>query len=235
LNGKGKSSGKNQAGNYLSYIPPSTDPQTASLLMAELAKPFVESEEPGYIYMFWMTPVSAKKPAPVDAARQFLAPPPTGASSSGSPRSRRASDAVSSYYKNPAGNGGGKATMLLKIGRAANVQRRMNQWSRQCDYDVEVLRFYPYIPSSERGAAAADNRHTLRPEAGGPRMTPHVRKVERLVHLELQGMGLRAELGTCAACGKEHREWFKVGASRGEVRVVDEVIRRWVQWDEATV
>ncbi|PKS11109.1 hypothetical protein jhhlp_002870 [Lomentospora prolificans] len=244
-----KSSGKQQAGNYLSLIPASTDPQTAAVLMAELAKPYVESEEPGYIYMFWMTPTDSKPP--VDAARQFLAPP-SKVSGSGSPRhssQRRASDAMLSYYeKTPGKNGGGggdgagrkRKTMLLKIGRAANVQRRMNQWSRQCDYDVEVLRFYPYIPGSERsvsgssGAGRDGNR--LSPAARGlPRMTPHVRKVERLIHLELQGMGLRAELETCGACGKEHREWFEVGASRGEVRVVDEVIRRWVAWDEARV
>lgn len=66
--------------------------------------------------------------------------------------------------------------MLLKIGRAANVQRRMNQWQMQCGYDVEVLRYYPYTGDS----------------SGSSIMTPHSKRVERLVHVELSGdYGLR--------------------------------------------
>jgi hypothetical protein len=110
--------------------------------------------------------------------------------------------------------------MLLKIGRASNVQRRMQQWSRQCGYEIEVLRYYPYLPGSS--------------EASGemPRMTPHAHRVERLVHIELAGMGLRAVRASCEACGRDHREWFEVDASREGVGKVDEVIRRWVGWDE---
>jgi hypothetical protein len=63
---------------------------------------------------------------------------------------------------------------------------------------------------------------------------PHSHKVERLVHLELAGRGLRvADRERCGACGREHREWFEVEASREGVRGVDEVVRRWVEWDEA--
>ncbi|KAM0273617.1 hypothetical protein ACHAQH_008211 [Verticillium albo-atrum] len=120
-------SSKSQTGHYLSLIPDHTDPQTASALMAELARPYVDSEEAGYIYMFWMTPTTDKSPPPVDAARSLLAPP-----SSAPGRQRRASDVVSSYARSASVNPKAKKTMLLKIGRAANVQRRMQQWSRQC-------------------------------------------------------------------------------------------------------
>lgn len=211
-----KPSTASQTAHYLSLIPPTTDPQTASALMAELARPYVDSEEQGYIYMFWMTPESDRAPPPVEAARSLLAPPsparPDGR--------RRASDVVSSFAAGAGGGAKKTTTMLLKIGRAANVQRRMNQWSRQCGYDVELIRYYPYLPGASEASGAT------------PRTTPHCKRVERLVHIELAGMGMRAELNGCAACGKEHREWFKVKATREGVRAVDEVIRRWVGWDE---
>lgn len=226
---KSATSTTSPTGQYLSLIPPDTDPQTASSLMAELARPYVDSEEPGYIYMFWMTPSSQSARPPVDAARSLLAPsyPPSSSSSAtATARQRRPSDVVSSYARNTNTSSsnsqtGRKETMLIKIGRATNVQRRMQQWSRQCGYDVEVIRYYPYLPSSGG-----------RSPGQTPRMTPHCHRVERLVNIELAGMGLRAMRGTCEACGREHREWFEVEASRRGIRAVDQVIRRWVAWDE---
>jgi hypothetical protein len=183
--------------------------------MSELAKPHADSEERGYIYMFWLTSESKQSPPPVDAARSLLAPP-----SSSPTRSRRPSDVVSTFA-DPSSKSGNK-TMLLKIGRAANVQRRMNQWQRQCGYDIEMLRYYPYVGAANDQAGASRT----------PRMTPHCRRVERLIHIELAGLGLRADMAACDACGREHREWFEVKATREGIRRVDGVIRRWVEWDE---
>lgn len=199
-------------------IPDSLDMVTASALMAELAKPLADSEEAGYIYMFWLTPSSKQSPPPIDAARSLLAPP-----SAAPARSRRPSDIVSTF-SDPSGKGD-KKTMLLKIGRAANVQRRMNQWQRQCGYDIEMLRYYPYVATVNDGPGTSRT----------PRMTPHCRRVERLIHIELAGMGLRADMSTCDACGREHREWFEARATREGIRKVDDVIRRWVGWDEASL
>lgn len=213
-----------QTATFMKLIPEDLDATTASALLAELGRPYAESEEPGYIYMFWLRPETtasrsaAAGSAPADAARAMLAPP------SASPRGgRRVSDVVSSYADTNT-RSGGKKTMVLKIGRAANVQRRMNQWQRQCGRDVEVLRYYPYAPT----ASAASEGLAAAP----PRTAPHARRVERLIHIELAGRGLRAEGGACDACGREHREWFEVDASRDAVREVDRVIRRWVEWDE---
>ncbi|PHH63167.1 hypothetical protein CDD81_6218 [Ophiocordyceps australis] len=203
----------------LALIPDSLEPLAASNIKAELARPYAEAEEAGFVYMFWLTPASKQAAAPVDAARSLLAPPPSPSS-----RSRRPSDVVSRFAAAQDARSASSpscAPMLLKIGRAANVQRRMNQWQRQCGYDIEVLRFYPYLPSAGESSGQV------------PRMTPHCRRVERLIHLELAAMGLRANLGTCEACGREHREWFQVEASRDAIRSVDGVIRKWVQWDES--
>ncbi|KAL6407875.1 hypothetical protein AUP68_08902 [Ilyonectria robusta] len=222
VDGSTASSGRNshqpkkssQTGQVKDLIPDSLDTPTASALMTEVARPFLNSEEPGFIYMFWLTPVSDSAP-PVDAARSLLAPP----SPAGGTRSRRPSDVVS-RFANQSSATKDKA-MVLKIGRAANVQRRMNQWQRQCGYDIEMLRYYPYLPGASESSGVV------------PHMTPHCHRVERLVHIELAGMGLRANKDNCEACGRDHREWFEVEATRDGVRKVDEVIRRWVEWDEA--
>lgn len=211
-------------------IPDSLDAATASALMAELVRPVTESDEPGYIYIFWLVDETDEQGthqrAPVEAARSLLAPPPSTA------HGRRASDTVSRYASQSHRNGRpGKQTMLLKIGRAANVQRRMNQWQRQCGYDVEVLRYYPYASSTTPTPSPGGHRRGSDSPPMAGMMTPHAKRVERLVHIELTGMGLRAEKETCKACGRDHREWFEIGASREDVRKVDEVIRRWVDWD----
>ncbi|KAG5662487.1 hypothetical protein KAF25_004905 [Fusarium avenaceum] len=208
-----KSTGS-QTAHIKDFIPDTVDAQTASALMSELARPFGNSEEPGFIYMFWLTPTSPSTTAPVDAARSLLSPP----SPNRPPRSRSASNAVSSFAA--ADPSTSKNTMLLKIGRAANVQRRLNQWQRQCGHDVEILRYYPYLSGSLESSGVV------------PHMTQHVHRVERLVHIELAGMGLKADAGKCEACGREHREWFEVEATREGVKSVDGVIRRWIEWDE---
>jgi hypothetical protein len=58
--------------------------------------------------------------------------------------------------------------------------------------------------------------------------------VERLIHLELNNKRAQGS-GKCSACGREHREWFEVEATRDGVRTVDEVIKRWVGWGERAI
>ncbi|POR39273.1 Uncharacterized protein TPAR_00526 [Tolypocladium paradoxum] len=210
-----------QTAQFKDLIPDTVDTATASALLAELSRPYADAEEAGYIYMFWLTPASKQTAPPVDAARSLLAPP-SPARGATAPRSRRPSDVVS-QFADPSG-ASGRSTMLLKIGRAANVQRRMNQWQRQCGHDIEMLRYYPYLPGASDASATGPP----------PRTTPHCRRVERLIHLELAGRGLHASLATCESCGRDHREWFQVEATREGIRGVDAVIRRWVEWDEAT-
>ena len=106
----------------------------------------------------------------------------------------------------------------------------MNQWTRQCGYEVSVVRFYPYTSTSvSTPTPTANSKGNLEEEAEEPRPVPHSHKVERLIHLELAEKKVRKACGTC---GKEHREWFEVEASREGMRVVDEVCRRWCDWAE---
>ncbi|KAK3685359.1 meiotically up-regulated gene 113-domain-containing protein [Podospora appendiculata] len=218
-----RSSTTSQTAQYMSLIPPTASPQTASLLLAELAKPVSQQDDAGYIYIFWLTSDSQPSTPPAEAARSLLSPAtPTRPSNGRRPSDVLASFATATDSTTSRGLGGpqGDKKILLKIGRATNVQRRLNEWQRQCGYNLSLIRFYPYVSSSS--------------PASVPRKIPHSHKVERLVHIELTGLGLRvADREKCATCGKEHREWFEVGASRDAVADVDAVVRRWSDWDEA--
>lgn len=260
-----------QTSNLLSYIPKSLAPQTTSSLLTELSKPISSHDEEGYIYIFWLTPESAG-PAPSSTASTLLAPP------SRPEQGRRTSDVLRQYsvrqpqhprpnrprrrsavggsenQSNDLEGEGEKNTILLKIGRANNVHRRMNEWTRQCGYSLSLVRFYPYVPStptpsphpSPRNSPAqsrrpsAQNIHqnhnqnrrptdNMRRASSGVRKVPHAHRVERLIHIELNAQRVMKK---CDACGKDHREWFEVEASREGVKKVDEVVRRWVDWAE---
>ncbi|KAI4228420.1 MAG: hypothetical protein LQ349_006551, partial [Xanthoria aureola] len=198
-----------QTENLLTLIPKSLSPQTTSLLLSELAKPVSSHDEEGYIYIFMLTPGGTGSG---DASALLSTTPlPT-------PRQRRSSPTAPLVQTQNDGS------ILLKIGRASNIQRRMNEWTRQCDHDLSLVRYYPYIPStSSRSSPPAVN------DSGVPRKVPHAHKVERLIHIELADKRVKRN---CEKCGKEHREWFEVQGDRQEVKAVDEVVRRWVKWGE---
>ncbi|KAF2639061.1 DUF1766-domain-containing protein [Massarina eburnea CBS 473.64] len=235
----------------MSYIPKTLPPQLASTLLAEMAKPISQSEEEGYIYIFWLTPESLG-PAPSSTASTILTPP------SRPEQNRNTSDVLRQYSTKARPNtsreattpsaSNSKSTILLKIGRANNVTRRMHEWTQQCGYSLSLVRYYPYVPSGTTpgpspNASPANSRNqsyskNQRPgDAGrsvseGVRKVPHAHRVERLIHLELGDMRV---VKKCEACGKEHREWFEVDATSDGVKKVDEVIKRWVDWSERSV
>ncbi|CBY00779.1 hypothetical protein IAQ61_011687 [Plenodomus lingam] len=229
----------------LRYIPKNLSPQLTSTLLAELSKPISPHDDEGYIYIFWLTPDSAG-PAPKSAASSLLVPP-----SSRPDQNRRTADVLRQFsVKKPQqGSRSGTARrspsttdtankdrILLKIGRANNVHRRMHEWTRQCGYSLSLVRYYPHVPSTPSPAPAphatpAQSRRRSSAGPGGVRKVPHAMRVERLIHLEL---GEQRVVKKCEACGKEHREWFEVEASREGVKKVDEVVKRWVDWAERT-
>ncbi|KAL9118007.1 MAG: hypothetical protein Q9187_005450 [Circinaria calcarea] len=214
-----------QTQSLLALIPKSLSPQTTSLLLAELAKPTSPfDQDGGWIYIFWLTPDTSAAPEP-DLASSLLLP-----STKSNPRVRRTSELKQDYPAStsiPSQNSSGKATILLKIGRASNVQRRMNEWTRQCNHNLTLVRYYPYFPSSPSLAPASP--FTPSTSSPNPRKVPYAHRVERLIHIELAEKRVKRD---CVGCGKEHREWFEVEASRKGVRNVDQVVRRWVDWAE---
>jgi len=233
----------------LSLIPPTLSPHTTSLLLAELAKPLPPSSDAGYIYIFWLTPDNTPTPSQANASSLL--------NGSSSPlhnlaQPTRPRDVISAFGRG-ADTGTGTGTILLKIGRASNVQRRLNEWTRQCNYNLSLIRYYPYHPSSpatpsqapsplpspsarpspSRRGLSTPTTSAQAPDTAGadqPRKVPHAHRVERLIHIELADKRVKR---LCAGCGKEHREWFEVEASREGVRGVDAVVRRWVGWGES--
>ena len=204
--------------DLLSLIPTTLPPQTTSLLLAELAKPVSPHDEEGYIYMFWLTD------NPIGAPDSQVVSSLLSDSAVSTPGGRRKSDVLgqSSNSRNASSK---PKTMLLKIGRASNVQRRMNEWNRQCGYNLTLIRFYPYLPSSPLPSRPTASSQPASPAT--PHKVPHAHRVERLIHLELAERRVKRD---CDSCGKEHREWFEVESSRDGLRGVDEVIRRWTEW-----
>lgn len=217
-----------------SCIPSTVPPQTASILIAELAKPISSADDEGYIYMFWLTPPttttqrSAESAVARDIASSLLPQAPQSSNSLRPPtQPRSVSDAIraaqdmNALTSNPTSTKPG--TLRLKIGRTSNVHRRLAEWSKQCSYDLTLIRYYPYTPShpSQDSASLVPGRKV-----------PHVHRVERLIHLELAAQRIQ-DLGQCPECGKEHREWFEVEAEKESLRRVDECIRRWVSWAES--
>jgi len=220
-----------QTQNFLSLIPPHLNPNTTSTLLSELSKPFAKDDEAGYIYIFWLTPASEESTPDDDLASTILDgdldyQDDFGVSTYNGSRPRestaksraRALDRYASVKKRDRE----PAKILLKIGRAQNVHRRMTQWTKQCNQNITLVRYYPHFAS-----ATADPR-----SAGGAKV-PHVNRVERLIHIELRGSGMGKEAEKCADCGREHREWFEVPATRDGLRGVDRVVRRWVNWAES--
>ena len=214
-----------QTQSLLALIPKTLSPQATSVLLAELAKPISSfDQDGGWIYIFWLTPDTSTAPEP-DLASSLLLP-----STKSNHRDRRTSELIQNYKattSTPKQNLTGKNTILLKIGRASNVQRRMNEWTRQCNHNLSLIRYYPYFPSAPTSPPASPSGPATSSPA--PRKVPHAHRVERLIHIELAEKRVKRD---CAGCGKEHREWFEVEASRKGLKNVDEVVRRWVAWAE---
>ncbi len=224
-----------QTDHLLSLIPSTLQPQTTSALLAELVKPISPYDEDGYIYIFWLTPQSKSRPP--DSIAQSLVPPQVARLQT----DRRISDVMTEYSfeddrEEPGDRGRGEPrrnkTIMLKIGRANNITRRMNEWQRQCGYALNLVRWYPYVPSSSTPSPQPlypdlSRPPTSRQQSETVHKCPHIHRVERLVHLELASKQVKRK---CDSCGKEHREWFEVEATQAAVKAVDEVIRRWIAW-----
>lgn len=184
----------------------------AKLLTAMSEAPS-KTDAPGYIYIFWQTEVQQTDDETSAVASIISAPASQGLKRQETILQRRFFDTsanarlVSAERKDSEK----EKTIFLKIGRATNVHQRLTQWKKQCEYDISLLRSYPYEK-----------------KRGEQRQVPNVVKVERLIHLHLEMLGMRVKKS--CRCGTDHKEWFEVGASAGGVREVDGIVRGWVGW-----
>lgn len=176
----------------------------AKLLTSMSVRP-TKADDSGYIYMFWQSDLEQTVDEE-DAAASIVGAPSYSEADSERILQRRFFRKTS-VSASPAAE---QRTLFLKIGRAENVHRRMTQWHKQCRYNISLLRYYPM---ESKGDASK---------------VPYVGKVERLVHLHLEMLGMR--VSRPCRCGTEHKEWFEVDGTTKGVREVDEIIRQWVRW-----
>lgn len=174
----------NQTQTLLSYIPPHLPPQTAAALLAELSKPLSPHDEAGYIYVFWLTPQSPSHPPNPEAVSSLF-------SSTLSPQSKTTIT---------------PPKILLKIGRAVNVHRRMTQWTKQCGHHLTLIRHYPqsqpispYHPPISRQSRSSTSSEKKQTHNDGDDdetknlsvptgKAPYIHRIERLIHLELAAL-----------------------------------------------
>ncbi|CUS11392.1 unnamed protein product [Tuber aestivum] len=207
-------------------IPPTLTEKTAQRIEQELAKPFSEKDEPGYIYVFWLSdsPIS---PQPTPATTPNGTPKKSG----GRSHQRSASDALQKMVED-AENAQQGQRILLKIGRANNVQRRLHEWSTQCGYNLSLIRFYPHISASSPGPTTPKKATTkvLNKEIG--KKVPNSHRIEQLIHLELGDNPENRPEIKCDVCKRTHKEWFSVPATRAGLEGVDEVVKKWIEYGE---
>ncbi|KZT11610.1 uncharacterized protein LAESUDRAFT_741045 [Laetiporus sulphureus 93-53] len=143
--------------------------------------------------------------------------------------------------------------VLFKVGRAVVLNRRIDQWSKQCPSKEQYLRYYYPWPSQEDQQMLARGRV----QPGPPGAWCH--RLERLVHLELTDLSLNAlyndaifpdvepkaeppkmpERKPCVDCGTLHQEIFRFplaqhGMYKGREweTLVKPVIDRWARFVE---
>ncbi|KAF3261100.1 hypothetical protein TWF192_009032 [Orbilia oligospora] len=182
----------------------------------------------------------------------------SGAISPTSNRRSRGASISAAPPSSPGGSKPGEKRVLLKIGRAQNVQRRLHQWSQQCGYNLQLLRYYPYVSLQDAPSSASlkgssppsthtpgtpglsvsgartplSGKPTSPPANLGAKKVPFSHRVERLIHLELRD-GYYNKPHVCETCQTVHKEWFAVPGTRDGVKRVDEVIKRWCKWAES--
>ncbi|KAK6353554.1 hypothetical protein TWF696_005517 [Orbilia brochopaga] len=225
-------------------LPSHLSAKTQELIKTEMDKPISQKDMPGYIYIFLLKDdTSAPPPASVPTAQATNTKPRNNSYSKGDPASAALFRAVDDDDDDDAGRpispGGAcelkpEKRVLLKIGRAQNVQRRLHQWSQQCGYNLQLLRYYPYVSISDVSPQNSDAAGGRKDSAAEPAGTPgqqvaFAHRVERLIHLELRDEYYNKP-HVCGKCQRVHKEWFAVPGNREGVRRVDEVIKRWCKW-----
>ncbi|RDB21253.1 hypothetical protein Hypma_011496 [Hypsizygus marmoreus] len=203
------------------WIPPYLQPETRVALRIEMEKSRSQSDIAGYIYTFEIRGMCNV------------------------PRSHLCSIALF-----PTTDSEALDTIKLKVGRAVNLVKRIDQWGKQCGSKEQVLRgWYP-------GTVEPDGSLMKGRIKAGDK-GPWCHRMERLIHLELADLAATsvylhpawprvytADVMTsvpsnapsnapCSDCGSLHREIFEFrrlnGRSKGKEweTVVQPVIERW--------
>ncbi|KAI5303350.1 hypothetical protein KEM56_007643 [Ascosphaera pollenicola] len=230
--------------DYFNWIPKHISPETAQKLLREVLVPVSARDVPGYIYMCWVTPDVPGHDKPSRNWASKLIPSarddecgqtilPDGSKVSTAEVMKAAGVPPETVEDN---SGTTRDCIILKIGRAVNVEQRMKQWKDQCAHTLTLMRHYPYFSgqplpdvfSDEPTARSASLDNSKIPR---DRIIPHCHKVEHLIHVELDEMRVRYQK-PCSHCGQKHQEWFEIPAEASKIRMVHECISKWTRWSQ---
>lgn len=155
-------------------------------------------------------------------------------------------------------------TIKLKVGRAVNLVKRIDEWGKQCGSKEQVLRGFHPNPEDDQAVTLMKGRVKAGEKA------PCCHRLERLIHLELadlvsthvyldpewpniEPIDIQAapasgraqapkKLERCADCGTKHKEIFEFqrwGAGPNKAKewekIVKPVIERWGKFVELYV
>lgn len=95
----------------------------------------------------------------------------------------------------------------LKIGRSADVGRRLKEWEKQCKKEIGA-----HFPDLDGDEGHEDLQKV-----------PHICRVEALVHMEL--LEHRRIERRCPGCSKSHKEYFEISPENAI-----QVVRKWINW-----
>ena len=144
-------------GNYTAdWIPDYLQPATQNALRVEMQKARAAGDVEGYIYTFeilGMGPIlSTKLPLPAYLIESTARTDPAD-----------------------------KKTIHLKVGRATNLNRRMDQWGKQCGPKEQILRGF-WSGGMDKAGVPMEGLVQAEPKG------PWCHRVERLVHIELTNL-----------------------------------------------
>ena len=82
--------------------------------------------------------------------------------------------------------------MHLKVGRAVNLVKRIDQWGKQCGSKEQILRgWWPGAVEDDDGDGAA-NGSLMKGRVKAGNKGPLCHRLERLIHLELADLAVNA-------------------------------------------
>ncbi|KAK0210216.1 hypothetical protein DFS33DRAFT_1291476 [Desarmillaria ectypa] len=104
-------------------------------------------------------------------------------------KARSQSDVEGYIYTFEIRNPDDSKTIQLKVGRAVNVVKRLNEWGKQCGSKEQVLRgFYPGSVGDGGDETSLMKGRVILPEGGNEDVWCH--RLERLIHLELADLAM---------------------------------------------
>ncbi|KAI8873365.1 DUF1766-domain-containing protein [Ramicandelaber brevisporus] len=188
------------------YIDPSLSPTTQSELLELITKPASDADEPGFIYCYQHKTDTSTGGMISDLLEQISADPVDTLTKELADLDIATNEDIPNEHL---------SAVLYKVGKAVNVKKRMNEWSRKCRIPIDLLDVFPEQPpelkaqfTMDEDSESVSNEEFKTYDFPSAIRTPKADRVESLIHAHLKDESFGNVPFQCN-CGTEHREWFK--------------------------